>query len=147
MNTKWLDDLWYALHKDYGTEIVYNQIGKAVVDYETGQRQDSKKTFQIPAVFAPVSLFQDYLDRLARTGKENGVERSKSRFLIRKSDLASIVVDTADFIVHEQKRYMQLDFQDLFTLWSVGGVATTGANAYQVLNVSTFDQLGLGDGV
>lgn len=142
MNTKWIDDLWYHLHKDYGTEIVYTRIGKADVDYETGQRQDSKVSFQIPAVFAPISLYAEYIQ-----GKLGDTERATSRFLIRKVDLASIVVMTDDYIVHDNKRYMSLDFKDLYTLWSVGGVATTNAPAYQVLKVSAFDQLGLENGI
>jgi hypothetical protein len=142
MNTKWLDDLWYALHKDYGTEIVYTRIGKADVNYETGQRADVKTSLQIPAVFAPIGLYEEYLQKTV-----GATDRASSRFLVRKCDIASLgdlVAD--DYIIHANKRYMSLDIRDHFTLWSIGGVATPDANTYQVLNVGAFDQLGLGDG-
>ena len=143
MNTKWLDDLWYFLHKDYGTDIVYTRIGKADVNLDTGERQDVKTSLQIPAVFAPISLYAEYIQ-----GKLGDTERASSRFLIRKSDLASIMpVDKDDYIVHQALRYNKLDFKDLFTLYSVGGVATPYALPYQVLQLDTFDNLGLGDGV
>lgn len=142
MNTKWLDDLWYSLYKDYGTEIVYTRIGKAEVNYTTGQREDKKISLQIPAVFAPIGLYEEYLQKTV-----GQVDRASSRFLVRKNDLESLgdlIAD--DYIVHANKRYMKLDIRDHFTLWSIGGVATPNAATYQVLNVEAFDRMELGDG-
>lgn len=141
MNTKWIDDLWYFLNKDYGTRIVYTKIGKAEINYNTGAREDKKTSLDVPAIFAPVSLYQQYLEKeLGRT------DRASSRFLIRKSDL-NVEVEATDYIVHTDKRYNQLHFDDLFTLYCVSGVATTNALPYRVLNLTTTDQLGLGDGL
>lgn len=142
MNTKWLDDLWYHLHKDYGTEIVYTRIGKAEVNYETGRREDKKTSLQIPAVYAPIGLYEEYLQKTL-----GATDRATSRFLVRKSDLVSLEPLVADdYIIHANKRYMQLDFKDHFTLWSIGGIATPNANTFQVLNVAAFDRMELGDG-
>lgn len=148
MNTKWLDDLWYFLHKDYGTEIVYTKIGKSDIDYETGQREDVKDSFQIPAVMTNITLYQEYLEKLAsRDDRVDSVDRAKTRFLVRKSDLPNIVIESSDYFVHEGRRYMQVKAEDYFTLYLLSGVATKDALPYRVLNLTTVDQLGLNDGI
>lgn len=147
MNTKWLDDLWYFLYKDYGTEIVYTKIGKGVVNLDTGIREDAKTSLQICAVVADISLYQEYLEKLAlRAGRPDTVDRSKTRFLVKKSDI-TVPFETSDYIVHGEKRYMNLIADDLFSLYLFSGVATNFASPYKVLNVSANDQLGLNDGV
>lgn len=146
MNTKWIDDLFYFLNKDYGTTIVYTKIGKADVDYDTGSRQDIKQAFEIPGVAIPITLYQEYLDKLTRLGNSDSVDRAKTRFLFRKCDM-SFEVETLDYFVHGPLRYTQLVADDLLSLWSVAGVATRGALPYRVLNLSATDNLGLGDGV
>jgi hypothetical protein len=147
MNTKWLDDLWYALYKDYGTEIVYTKIGKAAVNYESGQREDVKLSFQIPAVCAPVTLYQEYLEKLAgKEGRPDRVDRAKTRFLVKKNDL-QVEIESADYFVYLDKRYMNVVADDLLILYVLSGVATPGARPYRVINLTTNDQLGLGDGV
>jgi hypothetical protein len=146
MNPRWIDDLFYFLRKEYGAEIVYTKIGKGVVNYESGLREDKKEVFQIPAVIAPISLYQEYLDRFSNLGKGDSVDRAKTRILVRKSDLP-ITFDPDDYIVHGEHRYTDLKCEDLLSLWVVSGVATRFAPVYKTLQVAAGDNLGIADGV
>jgi hypothetical protein len=146
MSPKWIDDLYYFLLKEYGTEIVYTKIGKADVNYESGVREDRKETFQVQAVLAPVTLYQEYLERMSAQGKADAVDRARTRFLIKKADVP-VTFEPADYIVHGEHRYTNLRAEDLLTLWVVSGVATRFAPLYRTLQVAANDNIGLGDGV
>lgn len=146
MNPKWLDDLFYFLRKDYGTVVVYTKIGKAEINYESGQREDTKQVFQVPAVVAPVSLFQEYLDKMTAMGKGDSVDRAKTRFLVRRSDLP-VVFESDDYIVQGDNRYTDLKCEELLTYWVISGVATRFAPTYKTLQVAAGDNIGLADGV
>lgn len=147
MNTKWLDDLFYFLTKDYGTRITYTKVGKADVNLDTGKRLDIKTSFDIQAVRIPISLYEEYLSRITRLGNADAVDRAKVKFLVKKCDLAGLYIDSEDYFVHEQFRYMNVTADDLMNLYALGGVATRNAAPYRVLNLSASDNLGLGDGV
>jgi hypothetical protein len=147
VNTKWIDDLFYFLNKDYGTRITYTQIGKADVDLDTGLRADLKTSIEVSAVRIPISLYQEYLSKITRLGNADAVDRAKVKFLVRKVDLQDLILDTADYFIHESLRYTNLAVEDLMSLYSLSGVATRNAAPYRVLNLSANDNLGLADGV
>lgn len=141
MNTKWLDDLFYFLLKDYGTRIVYTRIGKADINYDTGVRTDVKDSNEIDAVLAPIGLYAQYLKTLI-----GSVNRAKSMFLVRKSDIP-FEPSPEDYFIHDNKRYRQLEFEDYITLYVVSGLATVDALTYNVVTLPVYDNIGLNDGV
>jgi len=141
MVSNWVSDLFYQMNQDYGTTISYTQIGKGDIDLDTGKRNDVKTALDIRAVIAPKSLYADFLVKVL--GK---VEYNKTMFLVLKADLPeTFIPSTDDFISYNQKRYTQLEFNDLLSCYIISGIGANVGASYTVRNVSITDELRIDD--
>lgn len=126
--------------KDYGTQINYVQIGKADINYETGQRTDTKSVRSLSAVMIPTnSIYQQFMS------KDWGTDtKARVQFLVERPE--DLIPSPDDYMIHGNLRYGNLVIDDYMELLVISGVASTQASTYNVISVDASDQLKVGDG-
>lgn len=119
--SKMLLSTFYALRKDYGTQITYTKVGKGDIDPDTGVRNNSAdRTVSLPAIQVPVDIGLEWM--LKFLGR---VEKLKTVFLVKASDLIEKpAVD--DFFTHGIFIYREVQIEDFSgVLYGLAGEAFT----------------------